>query len=692
MPWPGSATDRLVLAGHLGGLAAAPSPVEATSDLAVVTAGPSRPDLPVRRDATRASLAAAVEAVRPANVKRAVTELRDNMLAKSTRGPYESRLRTWNRLAFEGKVPAWPISTRTLEVIGAAFRAGAYRSAKEYFLAAFRYQEHDLGIEVDPLLRRFANRVIKAIIRGLPGSRLKEAFPLPALAPLVNFADRAAFGPARAAHSADVFVIAVWFMLREIEVAAARVSDMVVSPGLVVLDLPLHKTATGGERTLTRLWGGHAPSVPGPRGYAPSGAPWGGWLAVLGGAAVPGQGRRHPVQRGLGVPAPRGAERYTQSAPLALAPSAPSHALAEGASPGAPGGGSQLAVPLALADATPGEGQPNEGPGHSWLPRLHAKNPRRRTGVHRPGSPRYSSSRRFARSGRSQRRTGGQDAAEPDPCPSAFLLLPFRARLWTSPAPPMARHIAENFTTVPWAPVRPSPSRTSGPSGMSSAPATGCPTMRRACCAWSAGTRSSSLRRAADEREFFARCTWLQGFSSPGGQRWVVCPRALRVNDRRALLAMGRQARVHLDWLAEDTPGRAYAHDPLLGAAVAARQVGPLGRAHAPNRRQRRRPDVRLHPRRGHPGVRAASSGSRVAGRPDAQLCARDYYLARLGPWARVVHSPRREGEEDTVSKSGDALGQGSARRAGRATVAVVPRMLGRQVHQQGRPRERPDP
>ena len=229
-------TDRLVEAGlspvTLEALLAAPLPV------AVATAGPSRPDLPVRRDATRASLAAAVEAVRPANVKRAVTELRDNMLAKSTRGPYESRLRTWNRLAFEGKVPAWPITTRTLEVIGAAFRAGAYRSAKEYFLAAFRYQEHDLRLEVDPLLRRFANQVIKAIVRGLPASRLKEAFPLPALAPLVSFADRAAFDPTRAAHSADVFVIAVWFMLREIEVAAARVSDMVVSPG--------------GELTLTR--------------------------------------------------------------------------------------------------------------------------------------------------------------------------------------------------------------------------------------------------------------------------------------------------------------------------------------------------------------------------------------------------------------------------------------------------------
>ena len=166
---------------------------------------PSRPDLPVRRDAARASLAAAVEAVRPANVKRAVAELRDNMLAKSTRGPYESRLRTWNRLAFEGKVPAWPITTRTLEVIGAALS----ERAKEYFLAAFRYQEHDLRLEVDPLLRRFANRVIKAIVRGLPGSRLKEAFPFPALAPLVSFADRAAFDPARAAHSADFHGAAV---------------------------------------------------------------------------------------------------------------------------------------------------------------------------------------------------------------------------------------------------------------------------------------------------------------------------------------------------------------------------------------------------------------------------------------------------------------------------------------------------
>ena len=296
--------NRWVAAGvsplALETMLAAPPPAEEASALALVGGGPSRRDLPVRRDATRASLAAAVQAVGPGNVKRTVAEPRDNMLARSTRGPYESRLRTWNRLAFEGKVPAWPITTRTLEVIGAAFGAGAYRSAKEYFLAAFRYQEHDLHIEVDPLLRRFAKGVIKAIVRGLPGSRLKEAFPLPALAPLVDYADRAAFDPNRAAHSADVFVVAVWFMLREIEVAAARVGDMVVSPGLVVLDLPLHKTAAGGEKTLTRRSLRCAcGAVRRARGDETFHSAGGGWPPGFSRAAVPRRGGRHPVQRRL---------------------------------------------------------------------------------------------------------------------------------------------------------------------------------------------------------------------------------------------------------------------------------------------------------------------------------------------------------------------------------------------------------
>ncbi|CAE7289215.1 unnamed protein product [Symbiodinium sp. CCMP2456] len=220
------------LVGCHDGLVAAGLPPEAleamlarrgaVSTLALVAAGPDRPDLPARRAEARASLAAAVEAVRPANVKRAIAELRGDMLAKTTRGPYESRLKTWNRLAYEGEVAHWPISAHVLEVIGAGFKKGAYRSAKEYFLAAFRHQEDELRIAVDPLLRRLANRIIRSV----------EAFPVLALVPLVAFADAEPFDISRPAHSVDVYIIAVWFMLREIEVAAAR-------------------TAQGGERTLT---------------------------------------------------------------------------------------------------------------------------------------------------------------------------------------------------------------------------------------------------------------------------------------------------------------------------------------------------------------------------------------------------------------------------------------------------------
>ena len=41
-------------------------------------------------------------------------------------------------------------------------------------------------------------------------------------------------------HSADVFVFS-WFMLREIEVAGARVGDITVARCVVCLDLPLRK-------------------------------------------------------------------------------------------------------------------------------------------------------------------------------------------------------------------------------------------------------------------------------------------------------------------------------------------------------------------------------------------------------------------------------------------------------------------
>ena len=80
----------------------------------------------------------------------------------------------------------------------------------------------------------------------------------------------------------------------------------------------------------------------------------------------------------LGRWSSRAIERYTQSAPLALAPSAPEAALAGTAGLGQPGGGAQLAVPLAIADA-PVDPKLDQGPEHfiylarTW--RVHKPDP-----------------------------------------------------------------------------------------------------------------------------------------------------------------------------------------------------------------------------------------------------------------------------------------------------------------------------
>ena len=102
-------------------------------------------------------------------------------------------------------------------------------------------------------LRRAAKSITKAALRGLPGSRLRQAFDLADLATLVERDVVAgSFDMNILPHAVDIVVLATWFMLREIEIAGARVKDIEVTPAAVSLDIPLHKTAQGGQQELTR--------------------------------------------------------------------------------------------------------------------------------------------------------------------------------------------------------------------------------------------------------------------------------------------------------------------------------------------------------------------------------------------------------------------------------------------------------
>ncbi|CAE7572973.1 CLASP [Symbiodinium sp. CCMP2456] len=763
-------------------------------------------------------------AVRPANVKRAIAELRGDMLAKTTRGPYESRLKTWNRLAYEGEVSPWPISAHVLEVVGAGFKKGAYRSAKEYFLAAFRHQENDLRIAVDPLLRRLANRIIRSVVRGLPGSRLKEAFPVLALTPLVSLADAEPFDISRPAHSVDVYIIAVWFMLREIEVAAARVGDLVIMRAEVVLDLPIHKTVQGGERTLTRrslhcacgatthplcplhaarrhmrrmdaagLLASAAPLFPGTGGGTRSKEdsvhflnailraaglattfldPTGAEKNIFGGHACRVAGATFLAAKGiplaviqlLGRWSSRAIERYTQAAPLVLAPGAVARALGSRQAPGAPVSSGdprrQAEMQLAISDAPPAEedrrahgppsaqlaaqGEGPESPAFECVPDLaparavpqgdagpdHYVYLARTRRVHRPDAQEAMADRAAWRAagcgwpygcrqffrlsapppgaalckrcfpGEAQR----QEPESPGPASvhgssssesadtrrgredaSSTPLRPVLSSPWlfplARPAPPlpligpaMPGHIAGGYFTVPFV-------RFGGPADFDVRTSLAGAVYHNGRSPWEMllslfgpiirlDTLPEFAAVARDEDEFLAVLVrpYLEGCRSPGTGSLLRCPAETARHDSWALTKMWQHARRHIDWLQEDSQARAEAWDRTWG----------LGRL--PRRAWHpawERPNFDTGDEDEDPTVAATILpeqlarilGPRPATReptemvPYAEHAAgvhrRDpFYLARLGPWSRVVHRPASPHLDDGIAECGRRVEQ----------------------------------
>ncbi|CAE7560951.1 unnamed protein product [Symbiodinium sp. CCMP2592] len=316
-------------------------------------ARPPRHDVPHRRTLPRASLTAALEAMDPGRRQDTLAAIDANLLASSTRRAMESRVRTVSALADRGQFPLFPLDANKLHTIAGAMRIAGYRSTGLYLDAVVWHQENTLHTPVTPGLRRVVKTLTKAAARGLPGSRLKQAFDLDELSKLVD--DTAPFGPFNAglvAHAVDVVIVATWFMLREVELAAARVRDLGVTLSTVrlhfdgpptlpkmrrtppadflfptrptvqrskaesaemfrlVLDAAGFETVYLDEQGKRRLiFGGHAARVAGATFMAMRGVP----VAVI---------------QLLGRWASTAVERYVQQAPLAVAAGVPAQALA----------------------------------------------------------------------------------------------------------------------------------------------------------------------------------------------------------------------------------------------------------------------------------------------------------------------------------------------------------------------------
>jgi len=142
----------------------------------------------------------ALEAALPENQAATLADLDDK---RSSQAPFQSRVRTWVDLCQAWAISPWPDAVRK---VAASFRRGGYKSVQNYFDAAATYQERFREEAVDPLLRRSMRRFTRAVLRGLPGTRLKAMFPVDRLAKLITVhpgAQAEAWSPWTTAHAAD---------------------------------------------------------------------------------------------------------------------------------------------------------------------------------------------------------------------------------------------------------------------------------------------------------------------------------------------------------------------------------------------------------------------------------------------------------------------------------------------------------
>ena len=118
-----------------------------------------------------------------------------------------------------------------------------------YFQSICSYQQRVLRTTVPQMVRYCIKDCIRSIKRGLGVTRLKDGFPALGLA-LINISfDAEPFDLHEVGHARDMAVISTWFMLREIEMAAARAAHLRVDTHETYILIPTYKTDVFGKLT-----------------------------------------------------------------------------------------------------------------------------------------------------------------------------------------------------------------------------------------------------------------------------------------------------------------------------------------------------------------------------------------------------------------------------------------------------------
>ena len=212
----------------------------------------NRTDAPTNNPAVRGSLKRALEAAEPANREASLRALEDDMYAQSNTASRDSLWHTWCVLANAWDLPPVPITIALAKGMASSFKAGTYRSARNYFNRA--KEEHVMltSCAVPPDVERTIANCIRSTERGIGPSQLKDSFMVELLrssvrSDSVHLADRFFMNNVEA--QVDMVIIGCWWMTRGIELGTAKAIHVWTEESTMSAfwTLPVHKTDTTGS-------------------------------------------------------------------------------------------------------------------------------------------------------------------------------------------------------------------------------------------------------------------------------------------------------------------------------------------------------------------------------------------------------------------------------------------------------------
>ena len=178
----------------------------------------------------------------------ALGEYDNDTLSATTRSARDAKVKTWAALHnewFGGDVPLLPLTVDRVRAVLRMLKRGGYTSGATY-LSAIRSWSRECAVGEGPGVAEETQRAKRSLERGRGPVRQSRSLQLDRLGMLASAGTQwPKEGPL---EPLATLVLGTWFLLREIELAAAKLCDLTVdlAASQVSLRIPASKTDTAG--------------------------------------------------------------------------------------------------------------------------------------------------------------------------------------------------------------------------------------------------------------------------------------------------------------------------------------------------------------------------------------------------------------------------------------------------------------